>query len=78
MHNPHGVKLLTRLRAGLSHLCEHKCRHNFQDSLDPFCNCGRHIETTIHFFLSKSNHSNQKKALFEKTSNIKGSLLKPK
>ena len=78
VHNPHGIKLLTRLRVGLSHLREHKFRHNFQDSLDPFCNCGRHIETTIHFFLSKSNHSNQKKALFEKISNIKGSLLKPK
>ena len=51
VHNPHGIKLLTRLRVGLSHLREHKFRHNFQDSLDPFCNCGRHIETTIHFFL---------------------------
>ena len=50
VHNPHGVKLLTRLRVGLSHLREHNFRHNFQDSLDPFCNCGRHIETTIHFF----------------------------
>ena len=39
MHNPHGIKLLTRLRVGLSHLREHKFRHNFQDSLDLFCNC---------------------------------------
>ena len=49
--NPHGIKLLTRLRVELSHLREHKFRHNFQDPPDPFCNCGRHIETTIHFFL---------------------------
>ena len=75
MHNPHGIKLLTRLRVGLSHLREHKFRHNFQDSLDPFCNCGRHIETTIHFFLHCSNYSNQRKTLFEKISNIKRSLL---
>ena len=74
VHNPHGIKLLTRLRVGLSHLREHKFRHNFQDSLDPFCNCGRHIETTIHFFLH-SNYSNQRKTLFEKISNIKCSLL---
>ena len=51
VHIPHGIKLLTRLRAALSHLREHKFRHNFQDSLDPFCNCGLHIEITIHFFL---------------------------
>ena len=74
-HNPHGIKLLTRLQVGLSHLREHKFRHNFQDSLDPFCNCGRHIETTIHFILHCSNYSNQRKTLFEKTINIKRSLL---
>ena len=51
VHTPHGIKLLTRLRVRLSHLREHEFRHNFQDSLDPFCNCGWHIETTIHFFL---------------------------
>ena len=71
VHNPHGIKLLTRLRVGLSHLREHKFRHNFQDSLDPFRSCGRHIETTIHFFLHRLNYSNQRKILFEKISNIK-------
>ena len=54
---------------------ENKFRHNFQDSLDPLCNCGRHIETTIHFFLHCSNYSNQRKTLFEKITNIKRSLL---
>ena len=52
---------------GLSHLREHKFRHNFEDSLDPFCNDGRHIETT---FLYYSIYKNQKKTLFEKISNI--------
>ena len=75
MDNPHEIKLLTRLRVGLRHLREHKFRPNFQDSLDPFCNCGWHIETTIHFFLHCSNYSNQRKILFEKISNIKHSLL---
>ena len=56
VHNPHGIKLLTKLRVGLSHLREHKFRHDFQDSLDPFCKCSRHIETTIHFFLHRSNY----------------------
>ena len=54
---------------------ERKLRHNFQDSLDPFCNCGRHIETTIYFFLHCSSNSNQRKTSFEKISNIKRSLL---
>ena len=72
---PHGIKLLTRLRFGLSHLREHKFEHNFQDFLDPFCNFGRHIETSIHFFLYCSNYSNQRKTLFEKISNMKRSLL---
>ena len=43
--------ILTRLRVGLSHLREHIFRHNLPDSLDPFCKCGRHIETIIYFFL---------------------------
>ena len=31
-HDPIGVKLLTRLRLGLSHPCEHKFKHSFQDT----------------------------------------------
>ena len=31
MHNPNSLKLLTRLRLGLSHLNEHKFNHNFKD-----------------------------------------------
>ena len=75
MHNPHGTKQLTRLRDGLSHLREYKLRHNFQDSLEKFCNCGRHTKTTAHLFLHCSNYSNQGKPLFDKMNNIKHSLL---
>ena len=72
VHNPHGIKLLTRLRVGLSHLHEHKFRRNFQDSLDPFCNCGGILKQLgIHFFLHCSNYSNQRKTLFEKIINMK-------
>ena len=75
MYNPHGIKLLTTLRVGISDLQEHKFRHNFQHSLDPFFNCGRHIETTISFFLRCSNYSNKRKTIFEKKNNINCSLL---
>ena len=71
VHNSHGIKLLTRLRVALSHLRENKFKHNLQDSLDPFCNCGQHIETTIHFFFYCLNYSNQRKNFI----NIKCSSL---
>ena len=35
--NSLGLTYLKRLRVGLSHLCEHKFRHNFRDSLNPLC-----------------------------------------
>ena len=50
-HNPKGIKLVTRLRLGLSHLREHKFKHSFQDTLNPLCICGVDIETTSHYFL---------------------------
>ena len=31
----YGIKLLTRLRVGLSHLREHKFTHNVQDIINP-------------------------------------------
>ena len=36
IHDPMGVKYL---RLGLSHLNNHKFRHNFQDCLNPLCPC---------------------------------------
>ena len=34
IYNPHGLKLLVRLRIGLKHLRGHKFKHNFSDRLD--------------------------------------------
>ena len=51
IHDPVGIKYLTRLRLGLSHLNEHKFRHNFQDCLNPLCSCSLQVETTNHYFL---------------------------
>ena len=45
-HNPNGIKLITRLRLGNSHLRGHKFRHHFQDTLNPLCSCGENIEST--------------------------------
>ena len=51
IHDPLGIKLLTILRLGLSHLNEHRLRHNFQDCLNPLCSFSLEVESNIHFFL---------------------------
>ena len=45
------IKFLTRLRLGLSHLNEHKFKHNFQNCLNPLCSCSLEVKSTIHYFL---------------------------
>ena len=63
-HNPRGIKLLSRLRLGLSHLREHKFKHSFQDSLNPFCSCGKgEVETSSHYLLHCSNYLEERLAL---------------
>ena len=51
IHDPPGVKLLSRLQLKFSHLNEHKFRHNFKDALSPICDCGSETEITDYFFL---------------------------
>ena len=55
-YNPLGIKFLTRLWLGLSHLNEHKFKYNFQNCLNPLCSWklksnSLEVESTIHFFL---------------------------
>ena len=37
--DPIGLKFLTRLRLGFSHLNEHRFRHTFQDCMNTLCSC---------------------------------------
>ena len=75
-HNPRGIKLLSRLRLGLSHLREHKFKHSFQDSLNPFCSCGKgEVETSSHYLLHCSNYSEERLALLNTIKNIDMSIL---
>ena len=75
LHNPKGLKHLTRLRLGLSHLREHKFKHNFQDSINPICSCGGDIETTEHFFLHCQNFSLFRVTLLNSLANIDSDLI---
>ena len=74
-HNPLGVKLLTRLRLGLSHLREYNFKHSFQNTYNPLCSCGKEVETTFHFFLSCRNYSDERLTLLSKIRNINLNIL---
>ena len=73
--DPHGVKLLTRLRVGLSHLKEQKFRHGFNDTVDPFCPCNMETETVTHFYLRCLNYNNLRFELMNELRKINSSLL---
>ena len=74
-YNPKGIKFITRLRLGLSHLCEHKFKHSFQDSLSPFCSCGLDTESTAHFLLHCPMYTTERHTLLSTIKNIDNNLL---
>ena len=73
--NPKGIKFITRLRLGLSHLCECKFKHSFQDSLNPLCSCGLGIESTAYFLLHCSMYITERPTLLSSIKNINNNLL---
>ena len=74
IHNPLGVKYLTRLRIEFNHLKEQKFKHNFQDSIDSMCSCSSGIETMIHFFLHCTNFNTQRQTLHDKIATIDANI----
>ena len=66
---------LTKLRVGLSHLHEHKFRHNFRDSLNLICNCGNAIVSTKHYLLRCSNFKNERQTLLQNVRIVNPDLL---
>ena len=74
-HNPKKIKLITRLRLGLSHLREHKFKHNFQEPLNPLCNCGHGIQSATYFFLHCPLFTNERYTLLRTLSSIDCNLL---
>ena len=49
-HNTIGIKYITRLRLGFSHLRYHKFKHGFLDAIDPLCSCSTIRGNTAHYF----------------------------
>ena len=70
IHDPLGIKLLKRLRVGLSHLNEHRFRHNFQDCLNPLCSCSLEVESNIHFFLHCQHFIQSRQTLLDSVKKI--------
>ena len=64
IHNPNGLKLLTRLRLGLSHLNEHKFNHNFKDCVNPLRSCCLEVKLGSHFFLHCHYFTDIRETLF--------------
>ena len=73
-HNCKGVKYLTTLPFVLSHLREHKFKHNFQDTLNPFCSCGLNVKINTHFFLYCLLFTNQRCTFLSAVNDIDSSL----
>ena len=73
-HDPKGIKLVTRLRLGLSHLREHKFKHSFQDTLNLLCSCGVDIETTSHYFLHCSLFHAERSSLLNNINEIDSNI----
>ena len=76
INNPYGLKLLIRLRLGLSHLRYHKFRHSFQDCINPMCDCGLETETTTHFLLHCPLFQSARQSLLMNIKKTDESILK--
>ena len=69
-----GIKLITRLCLGFSHLREHKFKHNFQDTLNLLCSCSIEVESTSHYFLRDHVFDALRATLMKDLSNIDSDL----
>ena len=73
--NPLGLKLITRLWLGLSHLNEHRFKHNFNDCINPLCTCGLDIESTVHYFLHCNYYNSARISLLNDLNSVDRTLL---
>ena len=68
--NGKGIKHLTRLPLGLSHLRYYKFKHRFLDSLNPICSSVFDVERTCHFLLHCPNFINERSLLLNNVSRL--------
>ena len=71
VYNPKGLRLITRLRIGLSNLRHHKFKHNFKDTLNPYCSCDNiSIEDCCHYLLHCPLFAHDRCRLFTDLQNL--------
>ena len=68
-NNPIGLKYVTRLRLGLSHLNEHRFNHNFENCLGSKCIYSSENESTLHFFLHSHYYNPIRKCVWRSKNN---------
>ena len=72
IHDPIGIKLLSRLQVGFSHLREYKFRHKFTGTLNLLCAFALEVECTKQFFLGchvilyEQNNTNRNYRIYQK------------
>ena len=71
-----GLKLLTRLRLGLSHVKQYRFNHNFQNFINPLCTCSLEVESAAHFFLQCHHYHNIRVKILNSLELIDTNLLK--
>ena len=75
VHDPLGVKSLSRLRLQFSHLNAHKFRHGFNDTVNPMCPCGTEVETNKDFLQRCHCFSSERSELFNNLYNLHPSFF---
>ena len=75
-HNSKVIIIFTRLKLGLSYLCQHEFKHSFQDALNPICGCSKDIGTKVHHLLHCCNYSNERLVLLCKLRSIESQTSK--
>ena len=70
-----GLKFVTRLCLGLSHLREHKFKHSFQDYINPLCTCSLDVESAIRYFLHCPLFTIQRHTLLNTISQVDNKLV---
>ena len=61
---------------GLSHLNEHRFKHNFQDCINPLCTCSLEIESLSYFFLHCHYFTNIRSTLFSELQSVDVNIAK--
>ena len=75
-HKLNGIRLITRLRPGLSYPCEYKFKPSFQDCLNPLCFFGNDNEASTHYLLNCPTYKTERMSLLDKIKSLNCGILK--